>query len=95
MEEQLKSLTESQKAKISILIDKANDVLHQTESKLNTVLEVHSEKIKRESDNFIEDCNLKKKKLFRNVSLIQYLVFFDLAILPIVVAVIAYKIFIK
>ena len=62
MKETLTEFTDQQKAEISDLIDKANEVIKSTEKSLNIGLNKGMQGIKEESEKFIIDCEEKKRR---------------------------------
>ena len=101
MKETLTEFTDQQKAEISGVIDKANEVIKTTENSLNIGLNRGMQSIKEESEKFIIDCEEKKKQterrynsFFERWKWLDYLIIADLLIMPIIIGFIAYKVFI-
>ena len=83
------------------MIDKANEVIKSTEKSLNIGLNKGMQGIKEESEKFIIDCEEKKKQterryksFFERWKWLDYLNIADLLIMPIIIGIIAYKVFI-
>jgi hypothetical protein len=82
---------------MTAITDKAKKVLDITEKKLND----KAEKVREETEKFITNCDEKKKEVekrynsfFHRWKWLDCIIIADLLIMPIVTAIIAYKVFI-
>lgn len=83
------------------MICKANEIIKTTEKSLNMGLNRSMQNIKEQSEKFIIDCEEKKKQtekrynsFFERWKWLDYLIIADLLIMPIIIGIIAYKVFI-
>ncbi|MBD7913476.1 hypothetical protein [Clostridium cibarium] len=80
------------------MIDKANKVLETTEKGLNQ----KADKVREETEKFISDCEENKKRtndryksFFDRWKWLDFLIIADLLVMPIIMMILAYKVFAK
>lgn len=93
MEDTLKKFSNIQRVKIMTILDNANSILSVTKTSLNQGLDGYLKKINDENEDFLSKCEERKRKLFKQWTIIDYLILADLLIIPIATAILVYKVF--
>lgn len=80
------------------MVDKANKVLQSTEKGLNQ----KADKVREETEKFISDCEENKKRInqryksfFDRWKWLDFVIMIDLLVMPIIMIILAYKVFSK
>ena len=80
---------------IGDLIDKSSNVFNNLNNKIISTCENSIEQITTETTNSIESCEEMKSNYYNRKQIIDYLIYINLAITPILLIILSYVLFIK